>query len=217
MRVDRRGPELGGGSRLGARGGWRRSRKVWRAPHAKLSHRDELDTPYRVDWWRLGASAPRLVGVVASAAPLEATDRSWKWPNRVQPISELVSGPAGHVCTGLVGSSGFRAAASPKRILGLCAAGGAATLASDAAASRQGPAAQGRRRGRRRLCRHRQRLPYLCHHQAGMCSGQHRFSTAKGARCARGKPPSDSFLSLRSSQIRPGLEAWAFAHPGLDR
>ena len=138
LRVDRRGRELGGGSRLGARGGWRRSRKVWRAPHAKLSHRDELDTPYRVDWWRLGASAPRLVGVVASAAPLEATDRSWKWPNRVQPISELVSGPAGHVCTGLVGSSGFRAAASPKRILGLCAAGGAATarLASDRGGSR---------------------------------------------------------------------------------
>ena len=122
LRVDRRGRELGGGSRLGARGGWRRSRKVWRAPHAKLSHRDELDTPYRVDWWRLGASAPRLVGVVASAAPLEATDRSWKWPNRAQPISELVSGPTGHVCTGSVGSSGFRATASPKRILGLCAA-----------------------------------------------------------------------------------------------
>eukprot|EP00964_Phaeocystis_antarctica_P088596 scaffold56397_cov38-Phaeocystis_antarctica.AAC.2 len=44
--------ELGGGSRLGARGGWSRSRKVWRAPRAKLSSRDELVTPCHVDRWR---------------------------------------------------------------------------------------------------------------------------------------------------------------------
>ena len=49
-------------------------------------------TPCRVDRWRCGASAPRMLdqGVGASAAPLEASDRSWEWPNRAKSIAELV-------------------------------------------------------------------------------------------------------------------------------
>ena len=57
-RVDRRGRER---QQAGPRGGWSRSRKVWRAPRAKLSSRDELVTPCHVDRWRRGASAPRML------------------------------------------------------------------------------------------------------------------------------------------------------------
>ena len=60
-RVDRRGRELGRGSRVGARGRWSRPQKAWRVPHATLSGRDEHVVPCRASRWRRGAAAARML------------------------------------------------------------------------------------------------------------------------------------------------------------
>eukprot|EP00964_Phaeocystis_antarctica_P002604 scaffold1363_cov30-Phaeocystis_antarctica.AAC.1 len=62
----------------------------------------------------------------ADALPTPTTDASEVAPEKraFGKKRRAADAATGHVCTGPVGSDGFRAAASPKGLLGLCAAGG---------------------------------------------------------------------------------------------
>ena len=92
----------------------------------KAERPSELVAPRPAHRWPRGAAAPRILARHTSAPQRPARgDRQPLGPAESrETVRERGWDPTGCVGTGAVGSSGSRAAASPKRLLAPCAAGG---------------------------------------------------------------------------------------------